>query len=58
MARSGEGSRQLTSTLDVAINVVDAEDPGSVTLSERQPEPGIELLATVSDADGGVAIKR
>ena len=56
VARSGEGTRGLTATLDVRINVVDAEDPGTVLLSERQPEPGIEILATLSDPDGGVII--
>ena len=58
VARSGEGSRSLTSSLDVRVNVLDAEDAGSVNLSERQPELGIEIHAMVRDPDGGVEIKR
>ncbi len=58
VASSGEGSRRLTSSLDVRVNVLDAEDAGSVTLSERQPELGIEIHAMVSDPDGGVMVNR
>ena len=57
-ARSGEGSRRLTATLDVTIEVVDGEDAGAVVLSQRQPEVGIVVHATASDDDGGVTIKR
>ena len=58
VARSGEGSRRLTAILDVTIDVVDAEDPGEVFLSQRQPQVGIEIVATASDPDGGVTITR
>ena len=57
MARSGEGSRRRTSALDLIIDVVNTEDPGSVFLSQRQPLVGISLHATASDPDGGVAIE-
>ena len=52
VARSGVGARRRTSTLDVTIEVVDAEDHGEVFLSQRQPQVGIEVHATVSDPDG------
>ncbi|MXY44617.1 MAG: cadherin repeat domain-containing protein, partial [Dehalococcoidia bacterium] len=48
-ARSGGRSVSL----DVTVEVVDAEDPGEVALSQRQPQVGIEVHATPSDPDGG-----
>ncbi len=51
-------SRGRSSTLDVTIEVVDAEDSGTVSLSQRQPQVGTEIYATVSDPDGGVRISR
>ena len=51
-------SRGRSSTLDVTIEVVDAEDSGTVALSQRQPQVGTEIYATVSDPDGGVRISR
>ena len=57
-AHSGEGSRRLSASLDVIIEVVDGEDPGAVVLSQRQPEVGIAIHATASDEDGGVTIRR
>ena len=35
---------------------VDAEDDGSVSLSQREPQVGRTVIATVSDPDGGVTI--
>ena len=58
VAHSGEGSRRLSAALDVIVEVVDGEDAGAVVLSQRQPEVGIAILATVSDDDGGVTIRR
>ena len=58
VARSGEGARGLSTTLDVIIEVVDGEDMGVVVLSQRQPEVGVAIHATVSDEDGGVTIRR
>ena len=53
-ARSGG----LSATLDVTIEVVDTEDPGEVSLSQRQPQVGIEVSAIPSDPDGGMGIDR
>ena len=57
-ARSGSGARRLSATLDVTIEVVDTDDPGTVALSQRQPEVGIAIHATATDADGGVIVRR
>ena len=57
-ARSGEGARRLTATLDVTVEVVDGEDAGAVVLSQRQPQVGIVVHATASDDDGGVTVNR
>ena len=53
-ARSGQAARGLLTTLDVIVVVLDAEDPGEVTLSQREPQVGREVHARVSDPDGGV----
>ena len=53
-----KGSRSLSAALDVTIEVVDGEDAGAVVLSQRQPEVGIAILATASDDDGGVTIRK
>ena len=58
VAQSGEGTRRLSATLDVIIEVVDGEDAGAVVLSQRQPEVGIAIHATASDDDGGVTIRK
>ena len=47
-----------STTLDVTIEVVDTEDIGVVSLSQRHPQVGIDINATVSDPDGGVSIRR
>ena len=47
-----------STSLDVTIEVVDTEDPGEVSLSQRQPQVGRELHAALSDPDGGVRIAR
>ena len=54
VARSGGRSVSL----DVIIEVADAEDEGEVALSQRQPQVGIEVHATPSDSDGGMRISR
>ena len=54
VARSGGRS----TTLDVTIEVVDTEDAGEVTLSQRQGQVDIDINAAVSDPDGGVSIRR
>ena len=58
VARSGAGHRRLSTTLDVTVEVVDAEDVGEISLSQRQPQEGITVHATVSDPDGSVRISR
>ena len=40
------------------IQVLDAEDEGEVLLSQRQPQVGIDIHATVRDPDGNVTITR
>ena len=57
-ARSGEGPRRLTAELDVTIEVLNGEDAGDVSLSQREPQIGKMVHATVSDPDGGVKISR
>ena len=47
-----------STTLDVTIEVVDTEDPGEVSLSQRHSQVGIDINAAVSDPDGGVRIDR
>ncbi len=47
-----------STTLDVTIEVVDAEDLGEVFLSQRQPQVGREVAAIPSDPDGGMRIDR
>ena len=56
VARSGEGARRLTATLEVTVNVVNAEDAGSVFLSQRQLQVDKVVHAMVRDTDGGVRI--
>ena len=58
VARSGTGARSMSASLAVTIEVVDTEDDGRVTLSQRQPQVGIEIRATLSDQDGGVNLNR
>ena len=57
-AHSGDGARRLAAALEVIVEVVDREDAGAVVLSQRQPEVGVAILATASDEDGGVIIRR
>ena len=57
-ARSGSGERSLSTALDVTVEVVDTDDPGTVALSQRQSEVGIRIHATAADADGGVIVRR
>ena len=39
--------------LNVTVNVVDDEDPGTVMLSQLEPQVGQTVIATLSDKDGG-----
>ena len=38
----------------VSITVVNTEEPGSITLSQLQPQQGIAVTARLSDRDGGI----
>ena len=51
-------SRGRSTTLDVTIEVVDTEDAGEVSLSQRQPQVGRTVAATLGDPDGGVTLTR
>ena len=44
--------RGKTAEKDVTIRVNNAEDPGSIKLSTRQPQAGISITATLADEDG------
>ena len=57
VATSGADDRLLRSRLDVTVNVMDAEDEGSVSFTVREPQVGRTVVATVSDEDGGVALR-
>ena len=50
--------RTLRTRLDVTVNVVDAEDTGTVTLSQLEPQEGQTVIATLSDPDGGVRVSK
>ena len=52
------GRSSGSTTLDVTIEVVDTEDSGVVSLSQRQPQVGRTVDATLSDPDGGVTLTR
>ena len=56
VASSGAGDGLRTSRLSVTVKVIDAEDTGSVGLSQREPQVGRPVIATVNDEDGGVTI--
>ena len=56
VATSGTGDRTLSNRLDVTIKVKDAEDSGTVTLSQIGPQVGRPVVATLSDPDGGETI--
>ena len=58
VVRSGSSSRRRSTTLDVTIDVVDTEDDGEVSLSQRQAQVGREVVAIPSDPDGGMRISR
>ena len=43
-----------TGSLDITVTVGNVEEPGTVTLSNRQPEDDVPITAMLSDLDGGV----
>ena len=42
-------------TLDVAVNVTNVEEAGSITLSSRQPQAATSLTAMLTDPDGRIS---
>ena len=58
VATSGTGNRLLKTRLDVTVHVIDAEDGGTVSLSQREPQAGRTVVATLSDPDGGVILSK
>ena len=58
VATSGTGDRRLAGRLDVTIKVTNAEDRGSVTLSQIEPREGRQVIATLTDEDGSVNISK
>ena len=56
VASSGTGGDLRRTRLDVTVNVVDAEDEGKVELSQREPQISRDVIATLTDADGGVIV--
>ena len=53
VARSG----RRTSSLDVTINVGNSMDRGEVTLSQREPQVGTQIHASVRDPDGSPTVR-
>ena len=56
VAESGLGNGLRTSRLNVTVKVTNEEDDGTVELSQREPQIGRAVIATVNDPDGGVTI--
>ena len=48
---SGSDPRALSTTADYTIEVVDVNEPGSITLNRIQPEVGTEITASLTDPD-------
>ena len=44
-----------TGTLDITVTVTNVEEDGTVTLSNRQPEAGVSITATLTDPDGSIS---
>ena len=57
VARSGQGFRGRSATLDVAIRVADTQDAGEVVLSQREPRVGAPVRAAVNDPDGSATAR-
>ena len=44
-----------TGTKDVKVTVTNVDEPGTVTMSQRQPRVGVPITASVTDLDGDVS---
>ena len=53
-ATGNEDRGKMRTSVDVTVNVVDAEDDGTAMLSQRVPQVGRAVTATLDDPDGGV----
>ena len=49
-------ARKMTFRQDVTVNVIDQEDGGTITLSQREPQLDGVVVATLTDPDGGVSV--
>ena len=58
VATSGTGGRTLRTRLDVTVKVTNAEDTGTVSLSQIGPQVDVPVVATLSDKDGGETISQ
>ena len=56
IVQASKGS--LRDAKNVTIKVTNKEEAGSLSLSSRQPDVGVEITATLSDPDGGVTGQR
>ena len=54
LVASDDSAPEGVGTVDVTINVVNAEDDGVVTPTQREPQIGKEVVAGLSDEDGNV----
>ena len=50
-----DGGLNTTAMEEVTIEVIDVEEPGTVTLSTLQPQVGVAITATLTDPDGTVS---
>ena len=51
---SDDSAPEGTGTVDVTITVINAEDMGVVTPTQREPQVGKEVVAALSDQDGNI----
>ena len=49
----GADDEKAAASVDVTVNVVNAEDAAKVTLNRREPQVGQAVVASLSDPDGG-----
>ena len=51
-------ARLRSARLNVTVNVVNNEDPGSIELSQLEPQTGQTVIATLTDVDGGITVSK
>ena len=52
---SGNTNSAIDDTITVTVDIDDVEEAGTVTLPSTQPAVGLQITATLTDPDGGVA---